>query len=128
MLPSTPASSMLLFPSVLPTKTAYAFLLSLIRARGPAHLILRDLTTQIKFCADYRLWSPSLCNFLQSPVKKITQLYTRVPYTIPMKTHSKTHNCPWDPERRPTHNKLPMIMYVLNKLFEIRKQTYAVYR
>ena len=32
---------------------------------------------------------------------------------IPMKTHSETYNCPWDPERRTTRNKLLMILYVL---------------
>jgi len=38
-----------------------------IGATCPAHLILRDLITIVKFGEKYKSWSPSLCNFLQSP-------------------------------------------------------------
>jgi len=43
-----------LFPSGLPTKALYAPLLSSIRAKRFAHLILLDFITQIEFGEQYR--------------------------------------------------------------------------
>ena len=53
-LPSTPGSPKWLFPSVFPTKTLYSPLLSPIRAKCPAHLILLVLITRTIFGEEYR--------------------------------------------------------------------------
>jgi hypothetical protein len=63
----SPGLSNDLFHSRLPTKILYTFLTSPKCATWSAHLIFLDLIIPI-FHEEYRLWSSSLCDFLESPV------------------------------------------------------------
>jgi hypothetical protein len=56
------------FPSGFPTNILYSFLLSSIHSTCPDHLIVLDLFILIIFSKEYKLWSFTLCTFLQSPV------------------------------------------------------------
>ena len=68
ILPSTPVSPKLFFPSRCLTKTLYVPLLSTIRATCPTHLTLLYLITRIIFDEQYRSLSSSSCSFLHSPL------------------------------------------------------------
>jgi len=57
-----------LFLSSFPTKTLYAFLISLMHPTCPTHLILLSLITLIISGEEEILWSLSLCSFLQPAV------------------------------------------------------------
>jgi hypothetical protein len=57
-----------LLPSVFPTNTLHAFLLSHVPFTCAVNLILLDLIILIMLREEYKLWSPSLCSFFQPPV------------------------------------------------------------
>jgi hypothetical protein len=65
---STPYFVSRLVPSNLPIKIFCAFLTSIMRATYPAHLIILDFIMLIILSEEYKLWSPSLCNFYHPPV------------------------------------------------------------
>jgi hypothetical protein len=63
-------SSVNLVPSASPTKTQYVFV-SPPCMPHPSHLILPGVIIWIKFGVEYKLWSSSLWNFLQSLVASL---------------------------------------------------------
>jgi hypothetical protein len=78
--------------STVPTRTMYAHLP--IHATSPAHLIL-DLIAE-EFAEQYKSWSSSLCNFLQSPVTFFplgVPPYSQTPsvYVLPLLWQTKFH-------------------------------------
>ena len=68
ILPSTPGSPSVLFPSVFPTKALYTSFLSPIPATRPDRLIFLDFIARKILGEQYRSFCSSLSSFLYSPV------------------------------------------------------------
>jgi hypothetical protein len=62
-----------LFSSGFPINILYAFIYSPIRAKYPVHLIFLHLLILIILGEEYKLWSSSLCSFLQPVWSKYSQ-------------------------------------------------------
>jgi hypothetical protein len=86
------------FPSGFPMKILYALLITSIYATCLAHLKILDFITLIILGAEYKLWSSSLCIFLQHPLKinnEIRQLENLITITELQNFHSWiTYVCP----------------------------------
>jgi hypothetical protein len=79
----------------------YAFLFSSIHATCHVHLAQLDLIILIIFVEEYKLWSPSLCSFLQpptivsliDPLKGTSVPCSQIPsvYVFPLMSETKLH-------------------------------------
>jgi hypothetical protein len=79
------------FPSVFPTKTSYAHLLSPIHVIRPAHFILLYFITWIVFVEQYRSLNSSLCSFSPLPcyLVPLRPKYSKYSPHYPILKHSQ---------------------------------------
>jgi hypothetical protein len=64
-----------LFPSGFPTKILYAFLFSSHSCYMSPHLIVLDLKFLITLGEAYKVWSSSICSFLEPPITSPSSVF-----------------------------------------------------
>jgi hypothetical protein len=103
----------------------YGFPITTIRATFPVQLKLLDLITLTIFGGEYKLWSSSLCNFLQSPVTFSFQIFSYAP--CPVRNNTNFYGEGLAPRPAPKLD-VHLLSAVLDCLFNIFAATLRIWR